>query len=249
MHSPKILAFDIYLGRKQKKNGHYRDAFISIWHKDPEKDGTDDSCGWFIRPRHCNQETIEKIVKALDFEFTRVCEGPEFGDRKYYVGLFMPDGTPNFSPHSIVLNMFFKAIHIHYDHNWEKANKWMQKHLFEILHFAENPVDSLRDSIIGTYRIQWKEPWKRDEQLRNYVTTIYSWIMREERPWYKHPRWHIHHWSIQIHPLQKLKRRFWDKCCVCGKRGTKSHFMSDWNGTKRWHQECDTTNKPIPTEK
>src|SRR3974377_2148720 len=24
----------------------YRDTFVNIWHVDPEKDGTDDSCGW-----------------------------------------------------------------------------------------------------------------------------------------------------------------------------------------------------------
>ena len=45
MHSPETVAFEIYLGRKQKKNGNYRTPLITIWHHDPEKDGTDDSCG------------------------------------------------------------------------------------------------------------------------------------------------------------------------------------------------------------
>lgn len=244
MHSPETLAHEINIPWFKEK----KIRLISIWHVDPEKDGTDDSCGWFIRARHCDQQTIDKIVKAIDFEFTRVCEGPEFGERKYFLGYFFPDGTPNFSTHSIVLNMFYKAIHIHYNYDWEKANKWMQKHLWEIMNFAENPVDSLRDTIQGVFRIQCGEPWRRDEALRNYVTTIYSWIMRKERPWYKHPRWHIHHWSIQIHPLQNIKRRFWDKCCVCGKRGFKGVAFSDWHGTKRWHQHCDTTIKKQPTE-
>lgn len=64
-----------------------------------------------------------------------------------------------------------------------------------------------------------------------------------EIPCYRHPRWHIRHWKIQFHPIQNLKRRYWDKCCVCGKRGFKSSAIGDWNGTKIWHQECDITSK------
>ena len=37
MHDPKTVAHEI------KLLGHY---FITIWHVDPETDGTDDSCGW-----------------------------------------------------------------------------------------------------------------------------------------------------------------------------------------------------------
>lgn len=241
MHSPETVAHEIKSPFKDKSG--YRKPILTIWHNDPDIKGDDDSCGWFIRPRHCNQEKIKEMIKAIDFEFTRVCEGPEFEDRRYLVGLFCPDGTANFSPHSIVLNIFFKVAHIHYNYNWKKANKWMQKHLWEIMHFAENPVDSLRDDIVGTFRIPCKEPWKREEALRSYVTTIYSWFMRKERPWYKHPKWHIHHWSFQFYPLQNFKRRWWDKCCICGKRGFKTHSIGNWEGTKRWHPECDTTHK------
>lgn len=37
MYDPKTRAHEIYIGKKQKKNGHYRNAFITIWHNDPEK--------------------------------------------------------------------------------------------------------------------------------------------------------------------------------------------------------------------
>ena len=43
MHDPMTVAFEIrYPG---KRNG-YRDSFITIWHKDPERNGDEDSCGW-----------------------------------------------------------------------------------------------------------------------------------------------------------------------------------------------------------
>ena len=31
-------------------------------------------------------------------------------------------------------------------------------------------------------------------------------------------RWHVHHWSIQIHPLQTVRRWLFDRCAECGHR-------------------------------
>lgn len=31
-----------------------------------------------------------------------------------------------------------------------------------------------------------------------------------------HPRWHVWHWKIQIHPLQKLRRWLFSCCAKCG---------------------------------
>lgn len=59
MHDPQTVAFEIkypWRGEPSKfwPKG-YRSSFITIWHVDPERDGTDDSCGWFIRGRHLSQ--------------------------------------------------------------------------------------------------------------------------------------------------------------------------------------------------
>jgi hypothetical protein len=121
----------------------------------------------------------------------------------------------------------------------------MNDNLYDILHFAENPTDSLKDEVLGTFRYGTGESWKREESLNHYASIIYAWILRSTRKWWQHPKWHIHHWIIQFHPLQNLKRRYWDKCCKCGKRGFKSSAMGDWNGTKLWHQKCDDTAKNV----
>ena len=245
MHSPETVAFEIYLGRKKKRNGHYRTPLITIWHNDPETDNTDDSCGWFMRERHGDPEMLNKIKKALDFDFDRVFKSDESGTT-YYVGYFSPSsGMPNFSTQGIVLDMFGKAAWEFFKYNRKKHRRWMQNNLYSILHFAENTTDSLRDSVAGTFRIGTGEEWKREEALNYYSSIIYGWLLRENRKWYQHPRWHIHHWSIQFHPWQDLKRRYWNKCCICGKRGSKSPFMTDWNGTKRWHQKCDQSTKAM----
>ncbi len=239
MHSPETVAFEIYLGKKQKKNGHYRDPIIRIWHNDPCKDGTDDSCGWFMRERHGDPEMLKKIKSAIDFSFDRTYKSEDSGTT-YYTGYFSPNsGMPNMSVQGIVLDMFGKAAWEFFKYNRKNHKKWMKDNLYDILNFAENPVDSLRDNIMGTFRIGTGEVWKREYELSHYASIIYGFILRSNRKWYQHPRWHIHHWSIQFVPLQRLKRRFWIKCCKCGKRGIKGAAYSDWYGTKIWCGKCD----------
>lgn len=57
MHDPMTVAFEIrqpWGGKtypmKDGSTWHYRPALITIWHVDPERDGSDDSCGWFRPP-------------------------------------------------------------------------------------------------------------------------------------------------------------------------------------------------------
>jgi hypothetical protein len=186
MHNPSTLAFDIYLGRKQKKNGHYRSPIITIWHEDPETDGTDDSCGWFIRSRHIDPKLLEKVRKEFAFNF----------EHEYW---FNSGGYPIFSIPGVVLNMYNTAawqifMHLNGDKpDRARHTKFMRKHLFDILYFAENPVDSLNTSINMKYGVE-----DTSERIAHFTSVITADIMRKLRPWYKHPRWHVHHWQISL---------------------------------------------------
>lgn len=40
------------------------------------------------------------------------------------------------------------------------------------------------------------------------------------RRWWQSPRWHVHHWKIQIHAVQALKRWAFSRCSACGRRFT-----------------------------
>ena len=122
----------------------------------------------------------------------------------------------------ITVDMFRMATWEYFKHNRKKQKAWMKKHLYELISFAENPVDSLNNSIQGTFRIGTGEEWNREDALNEYTSTIYGYILRSEQKWYQHPRWHVHHWNFQFHPWQQLKRRYWDKCSVCGKRVVKN---------------------------
>lgn len=232
MHDPMTVAFEIYLGKKQKKNGKYRNPLITIWHNDPESDGTDDSCGWFIRARHGDQDVFKEIKEEFAYNFKH----------NYW---FDKEGSQIFSTIGTLMLMYRCAGWIHFKRNRKKLDNFIRKYCSDIINFAENPTDCGGDDITAKFYKSTNSNLLSEDRFNGFAGMIYSDILRKERKWYQHPRWHIHHWSIQFHPLQHLKRRWWDKCSICGKRGFKTGAMSDWYGTKLWHQECDNSKKQV----
>lgn len=67
-----------------------------------------------------------------------------------------------------------------------------------------------------------------------------------------HWQWHVHHWSIQIHPLQVWRRRLLTRCEWCGGRSTKGDSVNHshtWDGVRSpwwrgerglYHGDCST---------
>jgi len=177
----------------------YSNSLFTLWHKDPVSDGTDDSCGWFMRARHGDLELVEEIAKAYEFDWDRIFTYEETGE-VYECGYFRPDGDPHLSVMAVTLNLFWKAAYHVFGKSHRKAKKYLNKHLFEILHFAENPTDSLHESL--TQKFGPSED--REERIKSLTRIIYAQILRDIRPWWKHPRWHVHHWRISLHG--RLKR-------------------------------------------
>lgn len=238
MHDPQSVAFEIYLGRKQKKNGHYRTPFITIWHCDPDLRGDDDSCGWFIRSRHIDAKILEKVKKEFEFNFKH----------NYW---FNSLGLPKLSTSGTVLNMYNTAawqifMYLNKDKPDRKRHRnFMNKHLFDILYFAENPTDSLNDNVNMNYGLE-----KEGERISDFVSIITADIMRKLRPWYKHPRWHIHHWRIQFPGLRDFHRKWFKRCDMCHKRAFKtSAAYGNWDGTKLWCETCNRLTQKVPTIK
>lgn len=258
MHDPSTLAFSVKIPLPWKVKTFWKDgrkewakySLLDIWHVDPCKGpGGDDSCGWFMRAHHGDQAVMEKIEKRFAEDWDRVfnsqdedSEGRPIGPirRTYFCGYFCPNGDPHFSVHGIVLNLFFTAAMVVFESdglsNWRRAKKFMRKHLFDILMFAENPHDSLFDGITRKFEIGCGEKHDaraREQRIRRMAACIYGWILREERPWYRHPRWHIHHWQLQLHPWQNLWHWITRRCAICGKRFRYREVpISDWAGTK-----------------
>lgn len=255
MHDPSTLAFEVKILLPWRVRTIWKDGrkewatwtLCNIWHEDPESDHTDDSCGWFPRARHGNQELRKKIAKEFEFDWDRNYKS-ESG-RLYLTSLFDPNGNPNMSTHGIVLNLFWTAAFYFFKQNHRKANRFMQRNLWDILFFAENPTDSLRNEIARVFydpaehKPSQKER-ERKERIKEMADLIYGWILRKQRPWWKHPKWHIWHWRIQIPLLQKFKRAFIDRCAKCGKGFRFGEIpIGSWSGTQIWHDRCDDSAK------
>jgi hypothetical protein len=215
---------------------------FALWHEDPCRGpGGDDSCGWFMRAHHGDPVMLEKIRRAIEHNFDRVFEyrRDDWDDKKkhagvppdsvHHMGYFCPNGDPNYSVHGIVLNMFWDAVHVYFNHDWKKSRPWMRKHLFDLLIFAENPTDSLRDGIVGVFR-SGREKYDREEKIDNYARCIYGWILREQRPWYRHPRWHIHHWRPQVYwrwfVPRWLQRMIWPQNFASTSAGSEAKVLA-----------------------
>lgn len=106
------------------------------------------------------------------------------------------------STHGIVINLFWWAAFEHFK-NADKARRWMRNNLYDILWFAENPVDSLHDGITGKYG-EDREPSER--RISQLASCVYAWVIRSERKWWQHPKWHVHHWRLTCRPFWKSTR-------------------------------------------
>lgn len=257
MHDPMTVAFEIkYPWKTGSKAFRYHPTAITIWHVDPERDGSDDSCGWFMRSRHGDPNVLNRIVKRFEFDWDRVFIS-ENSAHTYNCGFFKKDGQPHFSVIGVTLNLFFLAVCEHFKSdghsNWKKARRWMSRNLFDLILFAENPTDSLHECLTRKFAEGCSEPYdkrRRDERLKTLAHIVYGWILRHERPWWREPRWHIHHWKIQVHALGEFKRWAFSRCCKCGKGFSWGYapVTNSWDGTgPRWfrseegvfHSDCD----------
>ena len=176
MHDPLTVAFEIKKPWKRKPDRWfpegYRESWVTIWHKDPEWGGSDDSCGWFVPPLTAKEKAY---VKRL----------------------------------------------------------------------VETPEDNLK---------YWF-PGDDDYDVKYKLTRIFRLCKKVNRPWYRHPRWHIWHWCIQIHFIGKLKRYLFSRCEKCGKRfpwgysptahGFGGHGPRWFRGEKGvYHHECASSGTP-----
>jgi hypothetical protein len=240
MHDPKTVAFEIKNPFVWVKKGHYRPSLITIWHVDPENfkfpDGTqkqggsrDDSCGWSRPMYHISEwEAIKKLAKNQYSQiFERQVAESEGKDYAYVCN--QPETTYE------LIYWIWRSIKAHGKKGWQfgrSKNFLSPAELEYIMILATNPVDNFKH-----HRI------KDEKSFIDMFRMIWSCYLRFNRPWYRHPRWHVHHWQIQFVFWRDLKRRYWDKCCICGKRGFKTPAHGDWSGTKRWHGECQNSNK------
>jgi hypothetical protein len=215
-------------GRSSMWPEGYRDTFLRIWHKDPERSGSNDSCGWSY-PR-CTDEQCERIHNLAWSE----------GQNPYFLkhnGRSF-DGSMGDAEALERGLLLLVADVIGVKLSFEEAARMAAR----AIHQADCVHPSNKFCFEPGYHSNSKEdkPYHREEVFKGLCFGAAARVLDLRRPWYRHPRWHIHHWRIQIPIWQSFRRWAFEKCAKCGGRfAWEESVIGDWNGTRIWHSRCD----------
>lgn len=237
MHDPMTVAFEIrYPWRSEPRSKlwpkGYRRSFITVWHVDPESDGTDDSCGW-SRPRLSKDQLSRCKSLAAD----------EAREPWYQAFLGKQINSPTEAETLVRQGLLLIGRVFSKEHICEPPMRLVT--FAEASHWACDllcsPVDNIRGCL--SFLPGWSSNNEDDrESDRQYVAERFfcilgGYVLRKRRPWYRHPRWHFWHWHLQIHPVQNFKRWAFTRCADCEKRFRygQSGWTNQWDGTgPRW---------------
>jgi hypothetical protein len=259
MHDPSTVAHEIknpfsWLRAKLSKGdrqgsrdtlGGYRYVapLITIWHEDPMEWGDnvrgrgDDSCGWFRPPyTKAKSEQIKRLGREQFGYIWAKLKAVRAGEDYAYV-CNMPENAYE------AIYWTWRAI----KHHETKNGRWQYgdsaptvRELGQIYELATNPVDNLK--------MRFAEV-RDEETCEGWFLLVYSCYLRFNRPWYRHPRWHVHHWRLQVHPWQTFRRWAFSRCAGCGGRFTWGYSPTgfQWDRTPPklfcsevdvYHHEC-----------
>jgi len=238
---------------KQRCDSHwpegYRDTFITIWHVDPQRHGSDDSCGWcYPKLTPAQREKLRNAAwhEGSNPHFLR-CHGKEWRGAIADVECLYR-GLAFLVSRVLELKLTADEIHLYAIEATHVRDVIKAGDAFCFLpgYHTNNPKDSEED---------------RREHFHKILCGVARSLLRQQRPWWQHPRWHLHHWKIQIHPVQKFKRWAFSRCEKCGGGfGYGESPVTDcWDGTgPLWfrsekhvrHMQCGTScpvaeNKPL----
>ena len=246
MYDPSTVAHEIkypWRGPKSKfwPEG-YRSSFITIWHEDPQKDahakGTrgDDTCGWFHPPTTPEDREAVRALGKGEYSTIWGRQAAEADGKDYAYVCFVP------SAYDAIYWTWRSIKHELRGRKpgWKfgEGRRYLsQSELDEIYMLASNPIDNLR--------LRFEEV-DGPEKAADFFGVVHRCYARHHRPWWRHPRWHVHHWRFQIHPLQQLRRVLFDRCDGCG-RGFAWGYSPTSNGhDKLWHNECYPSGALVP---
>jgi hypothetical protein len=167
---------------------------IQVWHKDPERcapgQRRDDSCGWF--PRNLTPEferSVAELGKKHNRDIIRRIEDA-----------FATSYTPDVRYHSLVEMPMWVAFPTHL---------MVLQEIDRIAFKRRNPPSALLIRLASALAFSTVDnlngPWESPER---YIRLLAAAYRREIRPWWKHPRWHIHHWRIHFSLTRTVKRWF-----------------------------------------
>lgn len=225
------VAFEIrrpWPATRDERGWRYWPAWVTIWHCDPERHGADDSCGWsFVRLTQEDSAWAEKYAQR-EWEIN-------FAAKYCTVNLHFAGNLETLAFAWAIARRRERRVYV-----WKPLSP---KDLCKVVEVLANAADNLQ----GACRAA-RETVDGFATLLSLTLRIYRTF---SRPWYRHPRWHLHHWDIRIEPMQDVKRWLFSRCLECGK-GFKygetpcgpwaGNGPQWWFGKEQcWHMRCAKT--------
>jgi hypothetical protein len=210
----------------------YRDTFITVWHVDPERDGTDDSCGYsYVKLTKKQRERLRNAAwhEGHNPHFLCCREKEWTGTQAEAEAL-----------HRGLVFLICRVLRLKI--TFDEAAKFASEatHILDcgkaggaFCFLPGYHTNSQKDSIE-----------EREDHFCGIMCNVARNILTERRRWWQHPKWHFWHWKIQCRPLLTFKRWAFSRCSKCGKRFAWGYnpVTNSWDGTgPRWFKsERDT---------
>lgn len=229
MHDPMTQAFVIpnpFTGQNVPwRKRRYYEPLITIWHVDPEADGSDDSCDWHGWHSLTDAER-DWLRKEGESEWVFMVRGVNKCDDncKEIPGEFWEGGLVNASALELLCAIYAVIAWRMPDAKGnplchKPLSGWRHRRMLaaafpHLLRMVTNSSDNLHRAINDARSV--------DDDGRKAMgvlfVAVYRIIKGDLRPWWRHPRWHVHHWSIRVEPWLNLTRWLTRRCRICGKR-------------------------------
>lgn len=209
MHDPMTVAHEIKRPWRDKPTQFwpkgYRPTIVTIWHVDPELSGSDDSCGFTIP--HLSERQRERLKNFAWSE----------GRNPYFMRCRGEEWTGSRSEAEAI----YRALLLHVaDCIGVPLTFWdASRQAATFIHAPDCTDRAGALCFLPGYHSNFNEDRadQRERRFMEVTSGIARWLLRDRRPWYRHPRWHIHHWKIQIHAINDFKRWAFSRCATCGR--------------------------------
>lgn len=184
---------------------------VDIWHVDPERptegQRTDDSCKWFDRtPGEYATALREFINDTSDMHDVRLTlNRRKHAPMAFYDGISKPNtdadrapGYPRLSQADTLAVVLMIARTMERSRWWRarRAAPMMLRPLVRIRNVSDVATDLALSSVDNLSSVETPESLAR---------LIAAALNRHFKPWWRHPRWHLHHWKINVALLQRLR--------------------------------------------
>lgn len=254
-YHPETLAFSFppYPKRRAKLGGREPWSFagalyalkpwigFDIWHIDAERPSSgnrrDDSCGWFDRTPGDYADAVAYLLAddtfMHDVRLAIARREPmpypfyEGISERYTTGMRLPAGECL----ALVL-MIASELELRRWWNgqrskdgaassfWRKTFTRKRDVAEEAASLALHPLDNL----------------SHVDEAERMVPLIAAALNRQFRPWWRHPRWHVHHWQINFDLARNVGRMF-ERCATC-RKSLGFGYCPVSAGSGHHHHEC-----------